>query len=152
MGAKHLHYILNEYIADNKATGHNKGKPTQNGPQVGQIIFGTTYNGPRPGPNVFRAAYSLHTEANDYAKFLIHMLKEEGLSEELFKEMLRPQVLPAPDDTGKSITTDRSLGFAIDHTTRGVIYYHTGNNGDFRSYSCFCKKKRIWYGLFHELR
>jgi hypothetical protein len=94
----------------------------------------------------FGAGYSLHTEAVDYAGFLVEMIKSEHLNKELRDEMLKAQNEFPPDHelvaTGQ---TGWGLGFARRATLYGMRYMHTGNNHDFQSYCCFYKEKK--YGL-----
>ncbi len=145
LGAQQLHYIWNDYIAQHKATGHRDGKATDNGPieKKPWICHLVPFQG---DPNIFGAAYSLHTEATNYAKFLIAMMQEKGITKETWDEMLKEQVsLPIDNEYRKNGITGWSLGFAIEPTSNGVRYIHDGSNGDFQSYCHFYKEKD--YGI-----
>lgn len=120
----------NDYVRQHKARGHKKGKMTALD---------------RPG-KAFGAAYSLHTEVVDYAKFLIAMIQQEGLKKSTFSEMLTEQIhFSANDEITQTGQTGWCLGFSIKPTPYGMRYLHTGNNHDFQAYCCFNKEKK--YGL-----
>ncbi len=78
IGAEHMYYYWNEYTKLHKVWGHNNNHPTNNGPQ--------TLPGIAP---VFGAAFSLHTESFDYAKFICSIMKNEILKPETKAEMLK---------------------------------------------------------------
>lgn len=120
----------NDYVGQHKARGHKKGQMTA--PD-------------RPG-KAFGAAYSLHTEVADYAKFLIAMIQQEGLRKSTFSEMLTEQIhFSADEEIAKTGQTGWCLGFSMKPTPYGMRYLHTGNNHDFQAYCCFNKEKK--YGL-----
>jgi CubicO group peptidase (beta-lactamase class C family) len=127
-----MYYMLNDRIKKHKVYGHNENGPTDN----------EQYDGTR-----FGAAYSLHTEAVSYAKFIVAMLKREGLSESSFDDMLKEQVHFKDDNPLKLQTgqTGWGLGFAQRITPNGTIHLHTGNNHDFQAYAMFMPK--INYGI-----
>ena len=95
------------------------------------------------------SAYSLYTSAEDYAKFLIEILntsqsKSQLLSENSLTTMLEPQVdvlVREPiERPGRAfgLFTYWSLGWAVDSTAYGKVYYHSGaNRTGFRCYSQF---------------
>ncbi|NUM62704.1 MAG: serine hydrolase [Ignavibacteriaceae bacterium] len=95
------------------------------------------------------SAYSLYITAEDYAKFIIEILNsgqsQSALLTENFKSiMLEPQVDVLVRDPierpGRALGffTYWSLGWAIDSTAYGNIYYHSGaNRTGFRCYSQF---------------
>jgi CubicO group peptidase (beta-lactamase class C family) len=128
---QHTTYIEgNEYVRQHKARGHKKGK---------MIALD------RPG-KAFGAAYSLHTEVADYAKFLIAMIQQQGLKKSTFSEMLAEQIHFVPsDEITQTGQTGWCLGFSMKPTPYGMRYLHTGNNHDFQAYCCFNKEKK--YGL-----
>ena len=95
------------------------------------------------------AAYTLYTTADEYAKFIIEVMKpnnkdEFSLSDTMTKEMLahqfRVDVRDVIDRPGRSLGlfAFRGLGWAIDSTITGNIVYHSGaNQTGFRCYSQF---------------
>jgi len=123
-------FTWNKYTAERKATGHMKNKPT---------------NASDQGKS-FGAGYSLHTEAQDYAKFLIEMMDSQHLSKASVKAMLKEQNrFPAKHKIRETGQTGWGLGFARKPTPYGMRYLHTGNNHDFQAYCHFYKNKG--YGL-----
>lgn len=123
-------FTWNKYTAQHKATGHSKGKIT---------------NAAHQGKS-FGAGYSLHTEAQDYAKLLIEMMDSKYLSKTSVNAMLEEQnKFPEKHKIRQTGQTGWGLGFARKPTPNGIRYLHTGNNHDFQSYCCFYKDKK--YGL-----
>ncbi len=98
-------------------------------------------------PLLARAAGGLHSNAQDFAKFLIAIMKDEGLNSELFSEMLKSHArLPEDNEIRSSFSVEEwSLGFAIENTSYGSKYSHGGNNGDFQSYFELYKDAGIGY-------
>lgn len=120
LGMQHTSFTWTDYIEAHKATGHQDGKVTD------KLEHGKS----------FGAGYSLHSEAGDYARFLVAMLQQKGLQKELFEEMFKEQNHfkednPIRQETGQ---TGWSLGFARKPTDNGMMYLHTGNNHDFQAY------------------
>jgi len=95
------------------------------------------------------AAYTLYTTSDEYAKFIIEIMKpdrleEQSLSDKMLKEMLahqvRVDVREVIDRPGRSLGlfAYRGLGWGIDSTITGDIVYHSGaNQTGFRCYSQF---------------
>lgn len=95
------------------------------------------------------AAYTLYTTPDDYAKFIIEIMKPRNtdkisLSENMKNEMLRHQVRvdvrEVVDRPGRALGlfSFRGLGWGIDSTITGNIVYHSGaNQSGFRCYSQF---------------
>lgn len=99
--------------------------------------------------NHANAAYTLYTTSDEYAKFIIEIMKpdrseDQSLSEKMLKEMLahqvRVDVREVIDRAGRSLGlfAYRGLGWGIDSTITGDIVYHSGaNQTGFRCYSQF---------------
>jgi CubicO group peptidase (beta-lactamase class C family) len=95
------------------------------------------------------AAYTLYTTSDEYARFIIEImkpdrLKDQALSDKMLKEMLahqvRVDVRDVIDRPGRSLGlfAYRGLGWGIDSTITGDIVYHSGaNQTGFRCYSQF---------------
>jgi CubicO group peptidase (beta-lactamase class C family) len=95
------------------------------------------------------SAYTLYITAEDYARFIVKILKSNEASDNsssriFIEEMLKPQVDVLVRDPierpGRSLGlfTYWGLGWAIDSTASGKIYYHSGaNRTGFRCYSQF---------------
>ncbi|OJJ20635.1 hypothetical protein BKI52_18285 [marine bacterium AO1-C] len=130
LGLKNTFFTWNKYTAERKATGHRKNKPT---------------NAASQGKS-FGAGYSLHTEAQDYARFLLEMMDSKHLSKASIQAMLKEQnKFPAKHKIRDTGQTGWGLGFARKPMPYGMRYLHTGNNHDFQSYCNFYKNKP--YGL-----
>ena len=136
----HTTFVWDDYLESHKVFGHDsEGKPTQNKPGAGRWS-GKTFN----------AFSSVHSEASEYAKFIIAMLKTEGLNEQSFSEMLKEQTQfkdnnPLKIETGQ---TGWGLGFAQKPTENGIMHLHTGNNHDFQAYAMFVPKQEYGIVLF----
>ncbi len=130
----HTSYLWNDYLAAHKVYGHKDNSPTHN--DTGDWS-GDTFN----------AFSSIHSNAWEYAKFIVAMLKHEGLSERMFQQMLKEQTHFKDDNHLKQEVgqTGWGLGFAQKPTPYGLMHLHTGNNHDFQSYAMFVPEKK--YGL-----
>jgi CubicO group peptidase (beta-lactamase class C family) len=84
----------------------------------------------RPGKQANGAA-SLHTTANDYARFLLAVANGEGLSEAAFQDMLKSHITVPEGD--KKITW--GLGWGLDKAADDTWFWHWGDNGVFKAYT-----------------
>lgn len=141
LGMTHSSFVWNDYIAKNKVFGHdeNDGTPKNRIPQNGYW-----------DDNVFSAYSSLHTESREYSKFVVAMLREQGLKPETFKEMLKEHTHFEKDNPlRKQIgQTGWGLGFTQKKTPEMTMHMHTGNNHDFQSYVMFAPEKNYGIVLF----
>lgn len=136
----HSTFVWDEYLAEHKAFGHdNQGNPTQNNPSYGGWK-GTTFN----------AYSSLHSEAKEYAQFLVALLKQEGLKKETFAEMFKEHTHFKDDNPLKQEIgqTGWGLGMAQKPTEYGMMHMHTGNNHDFQSYMMVLPEKEFGIVFF----
>jgi CubicO group peptidase (beta-lactamase class C family) len=143
LGADYLYYNWDDSVAKYMAYGHKNGKPTDNiqrpnNPEETRLNY------------EFGAGYSLNSNAVNYSKFLIALLKREGLEEESFNELLKKQVKLPVDNiilrcTGTPYWT---LGFAMDSTKNGLVYSHFGDNEDYTSYFNFYPDKKTGFVIF----
>ena len=81
------------------------------------------------------AAGGLVTTASDYAAFLGHVCRGEGLSEAMQADMLRPQS-PVPPGLWPG-PTSWGLGWAVVQMGPETIVAHDGNNGEYRALAGF---------------
>lgn len=128
IGASFMKYTWDDAIPSRKAFGHRNGLPTDN--HKHDMNFG--------------ASYSLNTSVEDYAKFLITLMKPPAAKRELVEDFLSLQT-QIPSEEGEM---HRSLGFPVKQTKNGLRYYHSGNNGDFRAYAHFYKEKSSGVVIF----
>ena len=93
--------------------------------------------GPKGKPRQANMAYSLHTTANDYAKFVLALLNAKGLKKSTIEQMLSPQT-PLPKRFSSSDTlvpySFWGLGVGLEQTPTDTYFWHWGDNGDFK---CF---------------
>lgn len=78
-------------------------------------------------PTEANAAYSLHTTAADYGRFLARVLAGRGLSAEMNQEMSSPQA-----DAEEGIQW--GLGWGIERTSRGKALWHWGDNRGYKAF------------------
>ena len=107
-----MNFTWQNSMSTDKAFSHREGKPTDNGSQGSAEWFG--------------AAGSLHTDATDYAKFLVAIMKDKSKLPLALQETM-------PAEKGLR----RSLLFPYIKINNKIKYYHSGNNGDTRAYSQF---------------
>ncbi|WP_420386303.1 serine hydrolase domain-containing protein [Roseivirga sp.] len=133
----HSTFVWDDYLAAHKVSGHNEdGSPNPNHPRPG-YWDGETFN----------SYSSLHTEAQEYARFIIAMLRKEGLKESTFETMLAEETVFSEDNPLRQQVgqTGWGLGFAQKKGPDHTMHLHTGNNHDFQAYAMFVPEKD--YGL-----
>ena len=107
-------------------------------------------------PTAPNAAASLHTTAQDYARFVAAILKGSGLKNETLKQMLTPQIKV---DEGGSNTTTRpasklspnlswGLGWGLQNTTDGLSFWHWGDNGDCKAFVVAFERQKLGVVVF----
>ena len=88
--------------------------------------------GPHDFPSEIGVAYSMYTEANSFANFLIGLLAKKGLSAESYALMLEPQVaVPAEPGEKPGWPARYGLGFHMMNSPFGLAFGHGGHNGNF---------------------
>jgi CubicO group peptidase (beta-lactamase class C family) len=110
----------------------------------------------RGKPDKSNAAASLHTTANDYAKFVIAMLNGTGLKPATARLMLTPQAsvtlagafsLNAPD-AKRSPSVSWGLGWGLEKTQDGMSFWHWGDNGDTKAFVLADPKQKTGLVMF----
>ncbi len=134
IGMDRSFYTWNDILEQNVATGHMDGK-------VNTEIHRDKNVGP---------GYSLQTDAQDYALFLIEMMDPKNISVKTRDEMLTEHIHFTPDnelykETGQ---TGWGLGFAQKQTPLGLMHLHTGNNQDFQAYAMFIPDQGYGFVMF----
>ncbi len=81
------------------------------------------------------SASSLITTATDYANFLNHLCKREGLRPETYAEMFRPQS-PIPRELSP-FPASYGLGWVIADIDGETFATHSGNNDEYRAFAGF---------------
>lgn len=94
----------------------------------------------RNRPALANAAGSLHTTAPDYARFVAAVLNGQGLTEEIAREMWRPQVR-VPEVSHHcggpvrlSSAVSWGLGWGLQHTDAGLSLWHWGQHLNTRAF------------------
>lgn len=121
LNIKSMNFTWFDGMKVEKAFGHINGRPTD--------------NGPHGNPNQFDAASSLHTDAEGYAKFIVQLM---DTAEPVCNQLLELQRKLPPESDGLF----RSLGFPYKLVNNKIRYYHSGNNGDARSYCHFYRNEQ----------
>lgn len=122
---KHSFMIDNDYVTRHMSTGHTDKKVS------GRKILDRAY-----------VAYGLRTEACDYARFVIELMKESLVSESTLNRMASPHI--NIDDRVISC-----LGIRTEQTPYGMKYFHSGNNGNrFQSHFAFYKESGTGFVFF----
>jgi CubicO group peptidase (beta-lactamase class C family)/predicted alpha/beta superfamily hydrolase len=131
LGMNKTYFTWNSWVEQHRATGHVDVK----------VAEGYGINSKKPD---FYASYSIQTEAINYSRFLIGMMREKVLKKASYDDMLKVQ-FPNASKPGKS---QWGLGIAITHTDFGDEYSHDGFNLNFSSAFMFNKKQKFGYVFF----
>lgn len=118
-GLKQSQFLLTPALAANRAQPHDNGKKIAS--EVGP-------------PGQFGAAYALHTTAEDYAKWLVSVMRVTGpLSLDMRTQWLSPQNVPIPANHPERALglSDWALGFQIYQLPFGRLHMHGGANQGF---------------------
>lgn len=133
LGLKHTSYVWTGEIDSLISCGHDT---------LGNFLAKSKYTHPN-------SAYTLYTTASDFADLIVEILKTDrssafSLTKKTIEEMLMPQidvlVRDPIDRPGRALGlfVYWGLGWAIDSTASGKIFYHSGaNRTGFRCYSQF---------------
>ncbi len=138
LGMQNSSFIKTEFIGKHKVSGHRDGKLSNDG---------WPRSFPEDTPLTFGAAGRLHTNALDYARFMIALIEGEGLTPLLQEEMFKPQAQIPVDSETRQLTGETAwgLGIAIEPTPYGIRYEHGGNNGGFQSGMMLFRDKKLGY-------
>ena len=131
IGMKKSIYTWDKNLENDIAIGHIDGKVN---PEINRFK--------KVGPG-----FSLHSNAGDYALFLIEMMHPKNIAKTTRDEMLKEHNRFKANskllkETGQ---TGWGLGFAQKPTPYGLMHLHTGNNKDFQAYTMFIPNQE--YGL-----
>ncbi|MHA7131359.1 serine hydrolase domain-containing protein [Algoriphagus namhaensis] len=135
LGMEHTVFIQNAYTRSNKATPYDENSERVNWEENYWFL---------KNDSIFVAPASIHSEPGDFSKWMIALMKEEGLSETSYADLLARQV-EIPDSPVEAFYT---LGFVNLAVPGFDIFMHTGNNEGFTSYFLLDKKEKWGYVLF----
>jgi len=138
---KNSAFIRTDYIGEHKVTGHREGNVDDDG---------WPRSFPNDTPLTFGAAGRLHTNAPNYARFMIALIEGGELGSELMSEFFKEQSQIPKDSDTRHLTgaTAWGLGIAIEPTPYGIRYEHGGNNGGFQSGMMLFLEKGLGYVFF----
>lgn len=141
LGIEHMYFTWDEYLYDHKVYGHIDGKVNNRNWGSG-LPYQNSYK--------FSAAGALHTNAENYSRFLIAMMNGEGLLPETYKKMLKPRtaIEKSHNRYREDGNTHWSLGFAITPLKNDTLYVHGGTHNDFQSQMAFSKNSKFGYVFF----
>lgn len=107
----------------------------------------------RRKPTEANAAASLHTTAQDYAKFVIAVMTGAGLKKETARQMLTPYIkvqegctdcINKPSTGELSKTVSWGLGVGLQHTEDGDSFWHWGDsNNDAQAFVVAYPKQKL---------
>ena len=133
MGLYHTFFSKNDSLQRMVAYGHFDGLPSNN-------------NLPEsPG-----MAYSMHTEAAIFTRFMLYMLEQKGLKAETYDTMFQKhsEFNYDPGDEKPKIPAYMGMSLEIRETPFGKSFGHGGNNGDFKCKFEMYKDKKMGYVVF----
>ncbi|MGD1843086.1 MAG: serine hydrolase domain-containing protein [Thermonemataceae bacterium] len=141
LGIEHMYFTWDEYLYEHKVYGHIDGKVNNRNWGSG-LPYQNSYK--------FSPSGGLHTNAENYAKFLIAVMNGKGLLPETSKEMLKPRtvVKRSHNRYKEDGNTHWSLGFAITPLKNDTLYNHGGTHSDFQSQTAFSKNSKFGYVFF----
>jgi CubicO group peptidase (beta-lactamase class C family) len=133
VGLYHTFFSRNDSLKRMAANGHYDGLPTYD-----------------DLPENAGMAYSMHTEAKAFTKFMLYLLEQKGLSSRMYDTILskHSQYKYDPGDKKPSVPTYMGMSLEIRETPYGKTFGHGGNNGDFKCYFEVYKDLRMGYVIF----
>lgn len=144
LGMTSSSYVWQERYESRKAYGHDP--------------FGRVTG--RRKPSEANAAATLHTTAQDYARFVIAVMNGTGLKKETAREMLTPQIkvqegctdcINNPSTRGLSATVSWGLGWGLQRTEDGDSFWHWGDsNNDVQAYIVAYPKQKMGVVVFTD--
>lgn len=125
LGISSSYFRDNEYVRINAAVGHTNGETS------GRKVLDKAW-----------VSYGLRTEAREYSKFIIMLMKESLVPNSTFNKMATPQIAVENEVIS-------CLGIRLSYTENGPKYFHSGNNGNrFQSYFEFYKDSQTGFVFF----
>lgn len=120
LGMTHSSYVWKPEFDLNAALPHDEAGQTEQKYRPGQANM----------------AYSLHTTAEDYARFVQTLLTPTGLQPHTVAQMLSPQSQLPTRFSGDTLSTTLfwGLGFGLEQLPDAGWFWHWGDNGSFK---CF---------------
>lgn len=133
MGLYHTFFSRNDSLQRMVAYGHFNRQPSNNDlPES-------------PG-----MAYSMHTEAAIFTRFMLYLLEQRGLKPETYDTMFsrHSEFNYDPDEPKPRIPAYMGMSLEIRETPFGKSFGHGGNNGDFKCKFEVYRDKKLGYVIF----
>ena len=133
VGLYHTFFSKNDSLQRMVAYGHFDGLPSNNDlPES-------------PG-----MAYSMHTEAGIFTKFMIYLLEQKGLNAQSYETMFKKHsdFNYDPGDEKPKVPSYMGMSLEIRETAFGKSFGHGGNNGDFKCKFEVYKDLKMGYVVF----
>ncbi len=97
----------------------------------------------------FGAAYGIHSEAEDFSRWLIALMENKGLSNSSYEELFKDQfIIPEDSPYKKEGVSAWTLGFAKAEIGGNTLFGHGGNNPGYTSLFLIDKTKKWGIVLF----
>jgi CubicO group peptidase (beta-lactamase class C family) len=95
-------------------------------------------------------AWSMHTEARIFTRFMLYLLEQKGLSEQIYKTILSKHSEYSYDSTDEKPRYPTYMGMSLEirETPYGISFGHGGNNGDFTCLFEVYKDLKMGYVIF----
>ena len=133
MGLYHTFFSKNDSLQRMVAHGHYDRLPSNNDlPES-------------PG-----MAYSMHTEASIFTRFMLYLLEQKGLKPGTYNTMFQKhsEYTYDPGDEKPKIPAYMGMSLEVRETPFGKSFGHGGNNGDFKCKFEVYKDKKMGYAIF----
>jgi CubicO group peptidase (beta-lactamase class C family) len=133
VGLYHTFFSKNDSLQRMVAYGHLDGLPSNNDlPE-------------KPG-----MAYSMHTEARIFTRFMLYLLEQKGLQPETYASMFQKhsEYNYDPGEERPRIPEYMGMSLEIRETPFGISFGHGGNNGDFKCKFEVYKDLKTGYAIF----
>lgn len=133
MGLYHTFFSKNDSLQRMVAYGHYDRLPTNN-----------------ELPDSPGMAYSMHTEANIFTKFMLYLLEQKGLTPQTYDVMLQKhsEYKYDPGEEKPKMPAYMGMSLEIRETPFGKSFGHGGNNGDFKCKFEVYQDLKMGYAIF----
>lgn len=133
VGLYHTFFSRNDSLQRMVAYGHYDGRPSKN-----------------ELPESPGMAYSMHTEAKIFTRFMLNLLEQKGLKAETWDTILSKHSEYNFDDWPQKPKDPTYMGMSLEirETPWGKSFGHGGNNGDFKCRFEVYKDQKMGYAVF----
>jgi hypothetical protein len=133
MGLYHTFFSKNDSLQKVVANGHYDMLPT-----------------PAELPDAPGMAWSMHTEAKIFTRFMLYLMEQKGLSEQTYNNMFskHSEFKFDPGEEMPRYPSYMGMSLEIRETPFGKTFGHGGNNGDFRCQFEVYKDQKMGYAIF----